>query len=70
MIKRYERTQYVDVETGEVIVGEKEFRKRHGADSYGIGEPRHYSILGGDTEFVNTIREFKIQATQGKLDLK
>lgn len=66
---RYEKTEYVNTDTGEIINGQLKFQRKHKADSVKMGTEERSMWQEGEITYVRTRREFKIIAVQKKLKL-
>lgn len=74
MTRRYERTQYVDTDTGAVMTGEAAFRRylsENGVTRFSRRGERTTSYTMRDgVEYVSTVQEFRIVGVMERLNLQ
>lgn len=66
---RYEKTRYLDASTGEVMIGEKSFRRIVSERGWSVRflrtEVRNEDI--GEIRYITTTRHFKVEGVNNKL---
>lgn len=71
MIRRYNRTRYVDTDTGEIMIGEAAYRRYlegNGITKFSRRGERRTTVEEVDgVEYITTIQEFKIAGIMERL---